>query len=374
MPTAHANQWFVDYESLDTDQKKLVNGGVFQNGNSVGLINGPAGSGKTIILVNALIKANTKSIAFVSYTRSLLNLADQGLPSNVKAMTYFKAQNDHSHYDLVVIDEVQDVPVHALNRIISRAGKTIMAGDNFQKIFADGADVATLNSVSKGNIHKLTRTYRLTPRAFEAASKINPGALEGVSPSGKSVVPIELYYTDTYDDGYSLCFETAKNEASKRRTAAILLPNKEIIVEFANGILEKAGKPKWSLVKTGSFSKVDFGSLNTHLKNNNISLQVVQNDFGDLNNAFENNEVVLQTYHSAKGLDYQVVCLPNASVEEAGKPIIHKSLFYVAITRASGALIITQQKDDISSYVESIQEFCTKMDPNRVNNANDDEF
>src|SRR5690606_39037630 len=116
------------------------------------------------------------------------------------------------------------------------------------------------------------------------------------------------------------------------------------------------------------YSKIDFGSLNKHLRDNHIKLQIVQNNYGDLNNAFENNEVVVQSYHSAKGLDYQVVCLPNLSVEEAAKPQFHRSLFYVAITRASGALIITQRKDDISSYVEAIEEFCTKMDPNRIAN------
>jgi superfamily I DNA/RNA helicase len=373
MPTINANQWFVAYESLDVEQRKLVNGGVFQNGQSVGLINGPAGSGKTIILVNALKQSNTNSVAFVSYTRSLLNMADQGLPSSVKAMTYHQAKKDRSLYDLVVIDEVQDVPADALTNIIARAKKTILAGDNFQKIFAAGADTSTLNSLSGGNVHKLTRTYRLTPRAFAAASKIHPGALEGVAPSGKSVVPIELYYTTTFDEGYKLCFETAKTEASKRRTSAILLPNKEALSNFANWILDEAGKPKWE-EEQNRFGDPDYGSLNDHLKVHGIKLQVVQNSYGDLNNAFENNEVVLQTYHSAKGLDYQLVCLPNAAVEEAGNRNIHKSLFYVAITRASGALIITQQKDAVSPFVKSIEEFCTIMDPNRVNNNNDDEF
>lgn len=373
MPNAHANQWFVDYESLDVDQRKLVNGGTFSNGENIGLIKGPAGSGKTIILVNALTKANSNSIAFVSYTRSLLNLADQGLPANVKAMTYFEAQRDNAHYDLVVIDEVQDVPVHAINNIISKADKTILAGDDFQKIFSDGADTNSLNIISNGNIHKLTRTYRLTPRAFAAASKIHPGALEGVASSGKSVVPIELYYTDTHDDGFMLCFEIGRKEAEKRRTSAILLPNKDAIVYFANLLLTKAGKPKWNIVNT-NFDSPDFGSLNRHLRSNNIKTQIVQNNFGDLNNAFDNNHVVLQTYHSAKGLDYQVVCLPNASVEDAGRQNIHRSLFYVAITRASGALIITQNKTNISSYVKSIEEFCTIMDPKRANNNEDDEF
>lgn len=373
MPSAHANKWFVEYESLDIDQKRLVNGSVFENGKTVGLVSGPAGSGKTIILVNALAIANSNKIAFVSYTRSLLNLANQGLPPNIVALTYQEAEKESSNYDLVVIDEVQDVPVQALIKIIAKSRKTLLAGDSFQRIFPNGVDINTLNTVSKNNVHKLTRTYRLTPRAFAAASKINPGALEGVSPSGKSVVPIELYYTDTSVAGDSLCYDMAKKESAKQRTSAILLPKKERIVEYANYILKKEGKPQWTLVKNG-YSNEDFGSLNRHLKANNVKLQVVQNNYGDLNDAFENNEVVVQTYHSAKGLDYQVVCLPNLSVETATKDSsFYRSLFYVAITRASGALIITQKRNNISSYVEKIEEFCTEMDPNRVPNDEDEE-
>jgi hypothetical protein len=84
---------------------------------------GPAASGKIIIIVNALHKANSNEIAFFSYTRSLLILTDKGLPLSVTAMTYFEAQKDLPSYDLVVVDEVKDAPAGALNHIISRAKK-----------------------------------------------------------------------------------------------------------------------------------------------------------------------------------------------------------------------------------------------------------
>lgn len=374
MPSANANKWFIPYESLDNDQKRLVKGGVFPQGENIGIINGPAGSGKTIILVNALMQGNFQSVAFVSYTRSLLNLAKQGLPYNIRAMTYFEALRDHHNYDLIVIDEVQDVPLHALNTIKGKATKVILAGDNFQKIFEDGADNDSLKNICQGNTHKLMRTYRLTPKAYAAASKIHPGALEGVAPSGKMVVPIELYFTNSHSDGEALTYQIAKKQASLRRTAAILLPTKKSIVDFANWALQSEGHPIWKIeMTTGRFSKLDFDSLNIHLKNYSVKLQVVQNDFGDLNDAFENNQIVLQTYHSAKGLDYEVVCLPNASVEEAtASSSLHNSLFYVAITRASGALIITQQHDCISPYIKKIQEFCSVIDPNRLTTTEDD--
>lgn len=376
MAATHANKWFVGIDSLDVDQKRLVHGGVFTNDNRIGLINGPAGSGKTIILVNALIQAQPKSVAFVSYTRSLLNLANQGLPDNIDAMTFYEASRRAGNYDLIVIDEVQDVPISAIQSIMSKAQKIILAGDNFQKIFDSGADAQQLSSIANGNTHRLLKTYRLTPKAFAAASKIYPGALEGVASSGKSVVPIELYKTETMIEGDEICYNLAKKQAALRRTSAILLSSKDSIVAFANFALKNESKPIWELKMTGGrFSKHDFGLLNQHLRNHLIKLQVVQNDFGDLNDAFDHNEIVLQTYHSAKGLDYEIVCLPNLSVESAGREHLQKSIFYVAITRASGALIITQPKAYMSPYVRIIEEFCDNVDPKRISFKNDeDEF
>lgn len=365
MATLNANKWFVNYESLDSDQKKIVNGSLFENGSNIGFVSGPAGSGKTIILVNALAKANNSRVAFVSYTRSLLNLADQGLPDGVNSMTYFTAQRERSNYDLIVIDEVQDVPIDALNRIIEKSKKIIIAGDVFQTIYNTGSDLNVLESLCKGNKTNLSKSYRLTSRAFAAASKINPGALEGVASSGKNT-PIELYITEIQNEGDFLCYEQAKKQAALNRTCSILLPNRDKIIDFANQILKRQNKEVWDY-KENRYKEPDFDSLNSHLRANKVNLQVVQNNYGDLNNAFSHNEVVLQTYHSAKGLDYQYVFLPNLSVEEATSVKFQKALFYVAITRASEALIITQKKNSISSYVRKIEEFCTLIDQNRNN-------
>jgi superfamily I DNA/RNA helicase len=376
MPAIHANNWFVDYNSLDFDQKRLVNGGVFNAGENIGLINGPAGSGKTIILVNALIQSKKTSIAFVSYTHSLLNLAHQGLPDNIQAMTYFEARRKVLNYDLIVIDEVQDIPLEDLRNLISRSNKVILAGDNFQKIFDSGAKPEELSKLANSNIHRLLKAYRLTPKGFAAASKIFPGALEGVSSSGKSVVPIELYLTDKHVEGYELCYPLATKQIALGRTTAILLPTRAAIVEFANFALRQEGRPEWVVQLTGDqFARENFKSLNQHLRNHQVKLQIVQNKFGDLNDAFANREIVLETYHSAKGLDFEYVFLPNLSVESACKSHLQKSLFYVAITRASGALIITQVKDFVSPYVRLIEEFCDKVDPKRSSlNNEEDEF
>lgn len=379
MQKKNASKWIDAIVRLSDDQEKLIKGNLFDNGNNLGIIYGPAGSGKTIILVYALAeKYKKETVAFISYTHSLLNLASQGLPSNVKKLTYLEAIKSSVNYDFIVIDEVQDIPLDALKELIKKSKKVLLAGDQFQKIYKNGCSATDLDKLVNYNSKKLTKTYRLTPTAFAAASKINPGSLEGAETSGKTVVPIELYITDSLSEGNELCYKEAKKKILLNKTVAILLPTKPSIINFANQILSSENKPLWSINwKNGKFPIQDFESLNNHLKSHNINLQIVQNGFGNLNDAFENNQVVLQTYHSAKGLDYEYVFLPNLNVEDSSKDTsLYKFIFFVAITRASGAMIITQVKGKITYFVNQIKEFCVLGDLTRLNNTNnnDDEF
>jgi len=86
----------------------------------------------------------------------------------------------------------------------------------------------------------------------------------------------------------------------------------------------------------------------------------------------------VQTYHSSKGLDYQHVFLPNLNVEVAVTNYNYQlPLFFVAITRASGTLTITQQKDNITHLVNEIEPFCSPQSVDKVLtmlNSTDDEF
>lgn len=371
-----AGQWFPRHDRLDTDQRRLVDNGVFANGSNVGWILGPAGSGKTIVLAHALnkAKADGKSVVFISYTHALLNLAKQGLDDGISRITYLQV-NGMPDYDLAVVDEVQDVPSHVLHTICSKAKQVIFAGDETQKIYEDGAAKEELTGITGGNDHRLTRAYRLTPKVHAAASALYPASLEGVQPSGRTMVDIMLYSTLS-NDGYAVCYKIASDKAAKGNTAVILFPKNDGIVAFANWALQKADKAAWTAVRN-RYGKMDYGSLNAHLTSNGLRLQVVQNKYGDLGDAFRNNHVVIQTYHSSKGLDYNCVCLPDVSPESASPdPAFQKALFFVAITRASGALVITQRQCATSTFVDQIKPFCTQADPARVQTSSqtDDDF
>ncbi len=371
MPVLAANKWFVDWDNLDEDQKHLARNGVFANGGKVGWVLGPAGSGKTIVLVHALeqaLKAG-KSVVFISYTKALLNLAHQGLPAGVKAITFYKL-NEVGRCDFAVVDEVQDIPAGKLKQICSMANQVILAGDETQRIYDTGATKADILTIASHNSHRLTKTYRLTPKVFAAARQLYPEALEGTLPSGKTVTDIELFQTAGAEQGKEVAFKIATDEAKKGQTAAILLPTNKGIVSFANWALRKQSLPEWTTEWAG-FNKPDYRSLNSHLLKHNVPLQVVQNGYGDLGDAFSKGNAVLQTYHSSKGLDYACVCLPNISVEDACKVEFQKALFFVAITRASGFLSITYS-GAMPPFLKKIESFCTPTNPERVLQGEDD--
>jgi len=77
----------------------------------------------------------------------------------------------------------------------------------------------------------------------------------------------------------------SNKRGQKKKTTAILLPNKELIIEFANWALLEKGAPAWSL-HLDSFNSPHFDNLNSHLRLHKIPLEIVQNSYGDLGNAF----------------------------------------------------------------------------------------
>lgn len=69
----------------------------------------------------------------VVYTHALKGLVGTGLPANLSAevpvMTYYRFLKDPRRYDLIVVDEVQDLERDTLETLKGYAGRLIVAGD-----------------------------------------------------------------------------------------------------------------------------------------------------------------------------------------------------------------------------------------------------
>ena len=107
-------KWFIKYSELDPQQREFVDNKFNENRNY--WIQGPAGSGKSVLLVHSLIKAYNKNpnikICFVVYTHALIDMINTGIPSELKSkvevMTYLKFQKTDLKYDLILpIDSIE---------------------------------------------------------------------------------------------------------------------------------------------------------------------------------------------------------------------------------------------------------------------------
>ena len=90
-------------------------------------------------------------------------------------------------------------------------------------------------------------------------------------------------------------------------------------------------------------------------------MQFVANAFGDLKS--DQNKIVLTTYHSAKGLDFDLVYLPfcNHVDEYSHYEPADATLFMVAMTRSRGDLVISYT-GELSRFVANFRDGCTFKD------------
>ena len=90
-------------------------------------IKGFAGSGKTILLVhliqNILIEKPNAKVCVVVFTHALKDLIQSGFEqkfkSKIAVMTYHQFLYKKQHYEFLVIDEIQDIPIDKLQQMIS---------------------------------------------------------------------------------------------------------------------------------------------------------------------------------------------------------------------------------------------------------------
>ena len=120
-------------------------------------IKGFAGSGKSVLLLHCLLidkrrNPNTKAI-IVLYTYSLIDMIKEGLPEeykNTEVITFYQFRHRHDNYDLILVDEIQDLPEHDIREICSKtttSGRVVFAGDINQSIYDHSTPNDTINTI-----------------------------------------------------------------------------------------------------------------------------------------------------------------------------------------------------------------------------------
>ena len=314
------NDWDVTEESMDDDQLDLIE----YTDNKSMLVAGCAGSGKSVIAMHKAeqLHAKGKDVILIAYTRSLSRFMRNG-----KADSSFRFF--HHHYwkhklkmpkaDYIIVDEIQDFTKEEIQEFIDAARMHyLFFGDTAQSIYRQyGKQTMTIAQIAQMtglNTLQLYNNYRL-PRPVAKITQNYVGVdvqeyKEKVYQNKETELP-HFVHLNTEQEQIDILLRLVKDNGG--RNIGILLPNNPEVIrmsqEFSNNNVECEFK----------YNKGD-------------------NDFDYVDNLnFRTTLPKIMTYHSAKGLQFDMVILPmyNGANDDESKKAL-----YVAMTRTMHSLYV----------------------------------
>lgn len=321
-------------------------------------VTGYAGSGKSLLLLHCLLDEKAEnpdsSVIIVLYTKALIGMIKEGIPNdykNIRVVTYYEFRRIREKFDLILIDEVQDIPMNFLSLCNNRttdSGRVIVAGDINQSIFDEGSNKEEIIKALSPNISVLNRIYRVsrTIRDISADYCFDKTGYLAADVMDLNVEAQPQFVTaKDIKQEYNYLWLSAKNYADAGYAPAILISNHNDIKCFIQAILEMENKDiiDEEVWRNGRENKNNYQEVNDILKENNLNVQYLGNGFGSFDNRQNENLVTIMTYHSAKGLDFKAVFIPllNENYVIWRDYERAKSLFFVALTRSREQLIIS---------------------------------
>lgn len=382
-------KWLIAENELDVQQRAFLDS-LFTDKDSNRFIEGFPGSGKTILLLYAVERLKKENpnvkIIFIEFTHALIDMLKAALKEmhreDVPVMTYYdfdwRMKGRGVVWDYVMCDEVQDVPRRVLEDMVQHGRHVIIAGDPNQSIYDEDPqwrlpvctrddinEVLFYNDKTSGSsfLH-LNIMHRLTRRIVEAVNSFFPEMkiMSGRSSMMKTNTQIRLWKCKNSSDEAKHIMDTAIQAIRQGYTAAILLPTHKLIERFATSIIANDGNCQYQIPKNG-YGKPDYNSLNSYFDEHKMPIQYLGNKYGSL--ITPDNKICLMTYHSSKGLDFDLVFLPYCDSYTCDN-----QLFMVAMTRSRQDLYISYSiewdynsiRNDMNSFVDSFRRDCNFKD------------
>lgn len=328
-------------------------------GGSAFWVQGAAGTGKTIVLCHIArqLEAEQRNlrIMFLTYTHALKGMIEQAVKeagSDAAVSTYKRfLYSDKSKYDIILLDEVQDVDRHELVDLRSRCSHLVIAGDCEQRIYEPDNTEEVIIETIPCEKRRLLELFRVTKFIVKAVKSILPNTIlaEDDVRKTRDVNASVIRFASVRREA-RWAFEEAMALARPKYPAVILLPHHGAILDFCRELaidmdIASSG-PKIS-VKNGKIE--DYNCLNKHFEFHNIAVRFFGNGIGDLSDADGRPLVFIMTYHSSKGLDFDVVHMPflNSDTQIVrynptfDRQELERNLFFVAMTRSRERLVMS---------------------------------
>lgn len=327
--------WYINESELDDFQIQIMQR---QMDNSF-IVKGCAGSGKTVLALwraKEIDEAGLGSYYVIVYTKALRQFIDDGVKDiglserNVVHHWQWKYKLGMPHADYIIIDEVQDFTSDELRELQAAADKAFfLFGDSAQQIYKGlkhglmtMEEIAVLTRIS---METLSKNHRLPKKIARVAEKIST----------------------TYDPLERRCLKEGMAKPyliEARNFNAQLDFIKQVIdeKEYSDvGILFQDNHQ----VKQADeyYKKADFKVEAKY----DISFP----DDTKFNLNFHSENPKMMTYHSAKGLQFEAVFLPNCNVTDNGKDAVNP--LYVALTRTYQDLYVLHS-GDLSEFLSHL--------------------
>mgnify|MGYP000497951482 FL=1 len=352
----------VSINDLDAVQLRAIEN-IIDNQDENHWVKGFAGSGKTIVLTHVLERLATAKppvkVCFATFTHALKDLVESGLSDNAKLRIDISTFNGlgkmRNDYDLVVADEMQDIPSRVLPTLAKKSEVLVIAADLDQSIYRSACSVSELNaSVKPAKEHQLREIHRINENVFDIATSVYSDAkIVSQTTVRQDNERARKFEGISMRDEFVTMFEEAVRVSAKESPSAVLLPSKALLDKFISTIAT-ANSYTGTPPSVKDSDRPEFGEqadpfkeINSYLKKNKSPLQVFGGGSGSLYDSDTKKMVYLMTYHSAKGLDFANVFLPHLTDDISLEPMKGASdeqerrLFFVATTRARERLYLS---------------------------------
>ena len=314
------NDWDVTEDSMDEDQLDLIE---YTDDKSM-LVAGCAGSGKSVIAMHKAEQLHKKGqdVILIAYTRSLSRFMKNG-----KADSSFRFFHHHlwkyklkmPKADYIIVDEIQDFTREEIQEFIDATRKHFLFfGDTAQSIYKQYGKqtmtIAQIAAMTGLNTLQLFTNYRL-PRPVAKITQDYVGVdvpeyKEKVYQNKGTELPHFIHF-DNEQKQIEALLRLVKDNVG--RNIGILLPNNPDVIRISQEFKDNDVECEFKYNKgENDFDYVDNLDFNTLLPK-------------------------ILTYHSAKGLQFDMVILPmynGANDDESRKAL------YVAMTRTMRILYV----------------------------------
>jgi len=330
--TMSKQKFFINEDELDNFQIQLLQKRIDRSM----IVSGCAGSGKSILALwkAKQIKENPQggTYKFIVFTKSLNRYMADGIRSiglDNENFTYFEdwKRQGYPKADFIIVDEIQDFDKDEISKFKQAATKAFFFwGDSAQSLYGGLKKTQTIMEISadeKLQADQLYFNHRLPKKIAKIAAYIGQDhELVGKCQKEGAELPRIIQY-QSIDDQLDATMEIMKNR--KITDAGILLPSGKM-VQRAYEYLSQQG-------------------LNVEAKYEDKANY--RNSRFDLD--FSSNNPKIMTYHSAKGLQFEAVFLPECNVHYNDA----RASLYVAITRSYQYLYVMYSKT-LSPFFDTV--------------------